>query len=231
MGSHSQTWLKQLTLPLFFPLSPIKDVKQLPWYHSACGQVTVTVFRFPDSSVGKESAYNAGDTRDSSSIPGSGRSSGEGHGNPLPVLPGESCGQRSLVGYSPWGHRVRHDWSDWAQHSITLIVFDNGIPKHKSSNSDTPKRIQIRPREVLKYILQVQREKRNTSSQCLRTSPQSSHITTTMVIQYNKVFWDRDHVHITFMIVYCYNCSVIAIVVNLLLCLSYKLNFIIDVYV
>ena len=25
-------------------------------------------------------------------------------------LPGESHGQRSLVGYSPWGCRVRHDW-------------------------------------------------------------------------------------------------------------------------
>ena len=35
---------------------------------------------FPDSSVGRESAYNA---RDSSSIPGSGRSTGEGIGNPL----------------------------------------------------------------------------------------------------------------------------------------------------
>ena len=29
---------------------------------------------------------------------------------PTPVfLPGEAHGQRSLVGYSPWGHRVRHD--------------------------------------------------------------------------------------------------------------------------
>ena len=35
---------------------------------------------FPDSSVGKESAWNAGD---SSSIPGSGRSPGEGIGYPL----------------------------------------------------------------------------------------------------------------------------------------------------
>ena len=34
----------------------------------------------PDSSVGKESAYNAGDT---GSIPGSGRSPGEGIGYPL----------------------------------------------------------------------------------------------------------------------------------------------------
>ena len=27
----------------------------------------------------------------------------------LVFLPGESHGQRSLMGYSPWGHRVRHD--------------------------------------------------------------------------------------------------------------------------
>ena len=31
---------------------------------------------------------------------------------PTPVfLPGKSCGQRSLAGYSPWGHKVRHDWA------------------------------------------------------------------------------------------------------------------------
>ena len=38
------------------------------------------VLGFPDSSVGKESAYNAGDP---GSIPGLGRSSGEGIGYPL----------------------------------------------------------------------------------------------------------------------------------------------------
>ena len=37
-------------------------------------------YGFPDSSVGKESAFNAGDP---SSIPGSGRSAGEGIGYPL----------------------------------------------------------------------------------------------------------------------------------------------------
>ena len=35
------------------------------------------------SSVGEESACNAEDTRDTGSIPGSGRSPGEGHCNPL----------------------------------------------------------------------------------------------------------------------------------------------------
>ena len=43
---------------------------------------------------------------DLGSIPGPGRSPGEGNGNP----PQDSClekshGQRSLVGYSPWGHK------------------------------------------------------------------------------------------------------------------------------
>ena len=35
-------------------------------------------------------------------IPGLGRSPGEGNGNPV-FLPGESHGQRSLVGYNPQG--------------------------------------------------------------------------------------------------------------------------------
>ena len=38
---------------------------------------------FPGGSAVKESACSAGDTRDASLIPGSGRSPGEGNGNPL----------------------------------------------------------------------------------------------------------------------------------------------------
>jgi len=35
-----------------------------------------------------------------------GRSPGEGNGNPLQYYwPGKSHGQRSLVGYSPWGRK------------------------------------------------------------------------------------------------------------------------------
>ena len=52
---------------------------------------------------GKESACSAGDAEDLGLTPGLGRSPGGGHGNPL--LPGESCGQRSLVGYSPQGRK------------------------------------------------------------------------------------------------------------------------------
>ena len=55
--------------------------------------------------MGKESACNAGDAGDMGLIPGLGRSPGEGHGNPLLFLPGESHGERSLTGFSPWGHK------------------------------------------------------------------------------------------------------------------------------
>ena len=35
--------------------------------------------------------------------------------HPTPVfLPGESHGQRSMVGYSPWNHRVGHNLGDLA---------------------------------------------------------------------------------------------------------------------
>ena len=52
----------------------------------------------------KASAYNVGNP---SSIPGSGRSHGEGNGNSLQYSCLEkSHGQRSLVGYSPWGRKV-----------------------------------------------------------------------------------------------------------------------------
>ena len=58
---------------------------------------------FSGGSDSKESACSAGDL---GSIPGLGRSPGEGNGYPFPVFfPGEFHGQRSLVDYSPWGHK------------------------------------------------------------------------------------------------------------------------------
>ena len=58
---------------------------------------------FPDGSDGKESPRNAGDL---GSVPGLGRSPGGGHGDPLQYSCLENpCGQRSLVGYSPWGRK------------------------------------------------------------------------------------------------------------------------------
>ena len=56
------------------------------------------------NTVVKNPPVNAGDIRDMGLILGSGRSPGGGHGNPLQYSCfGESLGQRTLVGYSPWG--------------------------------------------------------------------------------------------------------------------------------
>ena len=58
---------------------------------------------FPCNSNGKESTCNVGDL---GLIPRLGRSTGEEHGNPFQCFCLENPhGQRSLVGYSPWGHK------------------------------------------------------------------------------------------------------------------------------
>ena len=65
---------------------------------------------FPGGSDGKGFDCNAGDW---GSIPGLGRSPGEGNGNPLQYSCLESSnGQRSLVGCSPWGRKE----SDTSKH-------------------------------------------------------------------------------------------------------------------
>ena len=64
---------------------------------SYASQVVLVVMNLP---------ANAGDRRDMGSVPGSGRSPGGGRSKLLQY----SClenphGQRSLAGYSPWGHK------------------------------------------------------------------------------------------------------------------------------
>ena len=58
----------------------------------------------PGGSAVESAPAHAGDV---DLIPGIGRFPGEGKGNQF--LPGKSLGWRSLVGYSPRGHRVRYD--------------------------------------------------------------------------------------------------------------------------
>ena len=54
------------------------------------------------------------ETRDVGSVPELGRSPGEGNGTPV-FLPGESHGQRSWVGCSPWGCK-ESDTTEATQH-------------------------------------------------------------------------------------------------------------------
>ena len=70
---------------------------------SSCLFISIYLFSlgFSGGSDGKESTRDAGDL---GSIPGSGRSPGEGNGNPLQYsCHGKFHGWRNLVGYFPWG--------------------------------------------------------------------------------------------------------------------------------
>ena len=74
----------------------------------------------PSGSEVKASARNAGDL---GLIPGWGRSPGEGRQPTSVFLPGKSHGRRSLVGYSPQGHKE----SDTTQrlHFYILCSLEN----------------------------------------------------------------------------------------------------------
>ena len=65
----------------------------------------------------KNQLANAEDLRDAGSIPGSGRSPGEG--NTPVLLPGEFHGKRSLAGYSPQSHKE----SDMTEHSCNIEEY------------------------------------------------------------------------------------------------------------
>ena len=86
-----------------------------PWDVQVSGQTYFWVFlwgslSFPGGSDDKEAACNVGDL---DSIPGLGRSPGGEHGNPLQYFCLENPHeQKSLVGYSPWGHK-ESDMTEW----------------------------------------------------------------------------------------------------------------------
>ena len=74
---------------------------------------------FPSGSDGKESASNAGPL---GSIPGLGRSLGEGHGNPIQYSCLENPMQRSLAVYTPWGHK-ESDMTDQLTLSLLKCTY------------------------------------------------------------------------------------------------------------
>ena len=76
--------------------------------------------------MGEEPTCNAGDTGGTGLIPWLGRSLGEGHGNLLQYSCLEnSHGQRSLAGYSPWGHK-ESDGTEVTEHSS--CSFPSRVP-------------------------------------------------------------------------------------------------------
>ena len=67
---------------------------------------------------------NAGHAGDAGSIPGLGRSPGEGNGNPLQYsCLGKFHGQRNLAGYSPWGCRQ----SDTTERLSSIVDLEDYV--------------------------------------------------------------------------------------------------------
>ena len=79
---------------------------------------------------GGSDACNVGDP---GLIPGSGRSPGEENGNPPKYFcPDNSQGQRSLVGYGPWGHKESDTTEGLTLSLLTSIIISapSQIIKH-----------------------------------------------------------------------------------------------------
>ena len=77
------------------------------------------LYGFPRGTGGKKSTYNAGDLRDTGSMPGSGRSPGGGNGNPLQ----HSC-LRNPIGRGAWWATVHGvtKKSDTTEHLSTQRI-------------------------------------------------------------------------------------------------------------
>ena len=89
-----------------YPKPPTVQSPAPPHWHLQVHSLSLFLGASQVVLVVKNPPVNAGDARDIGSISGSGRFPGEGSGNSLQYSCLEkSHGQRSLVGYSPWGRK------------------------------------------------------------------------------------------------------------------------------
>ena len=94
--------------------------------------ICICISDFPGGSVGKESACNAGDRRGGLS-PWVGKISWRRVWQPTPVFwPGESHGERSLVGCSPKGCKESY-MTEATEHSHTYISSLLSLPPNTQS--------------------------------------------------------------------------------------------------
>ena len=172
--------------PYFSSLPWICFSSNIPWkgsvtiMHKHAFQASVLFFLkhswclgFSGGSDGKESTYNAGEQGlNPGLVPWVGKIFQGREWQLTPVfLPGEIHGQRSLVGYSPWGHRVGHDWA-----TNTFIFNTNSIiyglqtfpgttlsphprsdmteqqQQHLSCNNMCPEHCEVISLKLLKYV-------------------------------------------------------------------------------
>ena len=94
-------------------------VRKIPWRRDRLP--TPVFLGFLGGLECKESACNVGDL---GLIPGLGRSPGRGHGNPLQYsCLGNPHGQRSLEGYSPWGHKEQDTTEQLSTAHMSLMLL------------------------------------------------------------------------------------------------------------
>ena len=93
--------MERLLAPVLWPASAM-DCIYSPWDCKGSDTTEQLSLHFTDGSVVKNLPANVGDEV---SIPGSGRSPGEGNGHTPVFLPGKPHGQRSLAGHSPRSHK------------------------------------------------------------------------------------------------------------------------------
>ena len=107
---------------VFFPLlhhfPSSSHLNMLVWNSFSKLRLCHPAAGFPGGSVVKNLPANIGHAGDAGSIPGSGNFPGEWQPTPV-FLPGKSHGQKSLVGYSPWGHIE----SDMTEHAPTNSLY------------------------------------------------------------------------------------------------------------
>ena len=117
--THSSAFFQKTYWHLFHHLfSPLCSL-------CPCEFITVYSFSFPG---GSEVIVSACNTEDSGSTPGSGRSPGEGNGNPLQY----SCLENPMARGAWWAtvhgaQRVGHDWAllPCCCHSFALLLFSH----------------------------------------------------------------------------------------------------------
>ena len=123
-------WVTEVNWTTYWRGLPFPSVGDLP---DPCLCISCIADRFfttelSNGSAGKETPCNAGVTGDTRSIPGSGRSPGEGNGYPLQYTCLENpCGKRTLVSYSPGGckelNTAEHTRGIWLGQPTWRLVF------------------------------------------------------------------------------------------------------------
>ena len=101
-----------------------------PNHENNTNKAHISKFPWRASQVVKNPPANAGDADVG---PGSGRSPGEGNGNPLIFLPGKPPGQRRLAGHSQWGHKEL-DKTEWAHSAQIYLVEEKCLTLYNHSD-------------------------------------------------------------------------------------------------